>query len=220
MDTSKDPRILFGEKVINILERSLQSVPVSGKKELFAKVKEMQRVLTQIKYSYLNGAALRDSDMAKELKNLCGEIARSLGKDWDAKVSPIISANIKFALNNLFNLPDRMLLPNDPAYACDIRKGKIISVEKGKNVLICKVDVGTRKITVVTNDLSAREGNEVAVAFLPPAEIYGIVSEGMFLGAGEGILKNVKGKLGELPHVPKEALEETRRKILAFIGRD
>jgi predicted RNA-binding protein with EMAP domain len=58
----------------------------------------------------------------------------------------------------------------------------------------------------------------VAVALLPPEVFMGITSEGMFLGAGEGILKDVKGDLGKLPQgIPLDAFKEARNLVGAFL---
>ncbi|MCD6188626.1 MAG: tRNA-binding protein, partial [Thermococcus sp.] len=63
-----------------------------------------------------------------------------------------------------------------------------------------------------------KEGHRVAVALLPPANFRGITSEGMFLGAGEGVLKDVKGEIGGLPKgIPLEALKETRNLVESFL---
>ena len=71
---------------------------------------------------------------------------------------------------------------------------------------------------MITNDLTVKEGNRVAVALLPPANFRGIISEGMFLGAGEGVLKDVKGEIGGLPKgIPLDALKETRNLVEAFL---
>jgi predicted RNA-binding protein with EMAP domain len=46
----------------------------------------------------------------------------------------------------------------------------------------------------------------------------GITSEGMFLGAGEGVLKDVQGELGQMPHgIPLEALNESRNLVETFL---
>jgi predicted RNA-binding protein with EMAP domain len=46
----------------------------------------------------------------------------------------------------------------------------------------------------------------------------GITSEGMFLGAGEGILKDVKGDLGKIPQgIPLDALNEARNLVESFL---
>lgn len=71
---------------------------------------------------------------------------------------------------------------------------------------------------MVTNDLTMREGNEVAVAILPPETFRGITREGMFLGKGEGVLKNVDGELGKIPRgIPLESLNEARNMVESFL---
>ncbi len=53
---------------------------------------------------------------------------------------------------------------------------------------------------------------------LPPSTFMGITSDGMFLGAGEGILKDVNGPKGEIPHgIPLEALNEARNIVEGFL---
>ena len=107
---------------------------------------------------------------------------------------------------------------NDPVIGIDIKTGEIVSVGKSDKLLICNVNLGDKAITVVTNDLTVKEGNRVGVAMLPPSVIMGVTSEGMFLGAGDGVLKEVEGNLGEMPHgIPLESLNETRNLVEAFL---
>ncbi len=111
--------------------------------------------------------------------------------------------------------------PEEVAHGVDIRVGRILSVAKHPNadsLLICNVDLGGKAITVVTNDLTVKEGDKVAVALLPPKNIRGIISEGMFLGAGEGVLKGVEGSPGEWAKVPKETLAEARNFVNEFLS--
>ena len=53
---------------------------------------------------------------------------------------------------------------------------------------------------------------------MPPTAFMGISSEGIFLGAGEGILKDVEGELGSLPqHIDVAAFNETRNLVDQFL---
>jgi len=46
----------------------------------------------------------------------------------------------------------------------------------------------------------------------------GVTSEGMFLGAGDGVLKDVEGNLGDMPHgIPLNSLNETRNLVETFL---
>ena len=45
-----------------------------------------------------------------------------------------------------------------------------------------------------------------------------VVSEGMFLGMGGSILKDVQGELGNMPNgIPMESLNETKNMITNFL---
>ena len=58
----------------------------------------------------------------------------------------------------------------------------------------------------------------MGVAVLPPSSFKGVTSEGMFLGAGNGVLKNVEGELGTMPHgIPLDSLNETRNLVETFL---
>ena len=102
-----------------------------------------------------------------------------------------------------------------------MKKGEILSVAKhpaALKLLICNLNLGERAITLVTNDLTLKDGDKVAVALLPPENFLGITSEGMFLGAGDGVLKDVDGDLGDIPRgIPLEALNEARNLVEAFL---
>lgn len=188
-----------------------------------------------LRYSYIDPEELVDTPQMKDLKEKAKGIIEALGgEDWHHKFLSQASredrekveeqvARIKFFLNTILNLDRRLKLGkiNDPVIAVDIVVGEVMSVGKhpsADRLLVTNVNIGERAVTVVTNDLTVKEGNRVAVALLPPRNFFGIVSEGMFLGAGEGVLKNVKGEIGGLPKgIPLEALNETRNAVEAFL---
>ena len=109
---------------------------------------------------------------------------------------------------------------DDPIVAIDIKVGDVVSAGEHPNadsLLVCNVNI-KRVITVVTNDLAVTEANKVAVAMLPPTSFMGITSEGMFLGTGNRVLKDVKGDVGEMPRgIPLEALNTTRNFVETFL---
>ncbi|WP_297420324.1 tRNA-binding protein [Thermococcus sp.] len=197
--------------------------------------KEMIPEIQAVRYTYVDPKELIDTPQMKALKEKARGIIEALGgEDWNhtflsladknerEKVEEAI-AKVHFFLNTILGLEGRLALGkiNDPVIAVDIKVGEVMSVAKHPNadrLLVTNVNIGDRAITVVTNDLTMKEGNRVAVALLPPANFRGIVSEGMFLGAGEGVLKDVKGEIGGLPKgVPLEAFNETRNFVEAFL---
>ncbi|AHF79665.1 tRNA-binding protein [Thermococcus paralvinellae] len=237
-DTSKDYRLLVSEKAVELFLKTIEHAKFKGrwdKKKAIRLAKEMLPELQAMRYSYLDPKELIDTPQMKALKEKAQGIIEALGgEDWHHKFLSLADksekekveeavAKVRFFLNTILNLDKRLALGkiNDPVIAVDIKVGEVMSVGKHPNadrLLVCNVNIGDRAITVVTNDLTVKEGNRVAVALLPPANFRGIISEGMFLGAGEGVLKDVKGEIGGLPKgIPLDALKETRNLVEAFL---
>jgi len=237
-DTSKDYRLLVAEKAAELFLKTIEGAKFKGKwdkKKAIKLAKEMVPELQALRYSYLEPQELIETPQMKELKEKALEIIEALGgEDWYVKFLELADkserekveesiAKVRFFLNTILNLDKRLALGkiNDPVIAVDIKVGEVMSAGKHPNadkLLVCNVNIGDRAITVVTNDLSVKEGHRVAVALLPPANFRGITSEGMFLGAEEGVLKDVKGEIGGLPKgIPLEALKETRNLVESFL---
>ncbi|EHR79656.1 tRNA-binding protein [Thermococcus litoralis DSM 5473] len=237
-DTSKDYRLLVAEKAVELFLKTIEGAKFKGKwdkKRAVKLAKEMIPELQALRYSYLEPQELIDTPQMKELKEKALGIIEALGgEDWYIKFLELADrserekveesiARVRFFLNTILNLDKRLALGkiNDPVIAVDIKVGEVMSAGKHPNadkLLVCNVNIGDRAVTVVTNDLTVKEGHRVAVALLPPANFRGITSEGMFLGAGEGVLKDVKGDIGGLPKgIPLEALKETRNLVEAFL---
>jgi predicted RNA-binding protein with EMAP domain len=186
-------------------------------------------------YSYLSPSEMAESVHIKSLEVHSLEVIEALGgESWNRQFLEMadrserekleeVLAKIKFFLNIITGIRQRILLGEikDPVMGIDIKKGEILSVGKhpaAEKLLVCNLNLGERAITVVTNDLTLKDGDEVAVALLPPENFLGITSEGMFLGAGEGVLKEVNGDLGDIPRgIPLEALNEARNLVEAFL---
>ena len=215
MDTANDPRVIMAERCIKDMEKyigNLRDVKKSGiLKDLSAKILEM-------KYSYGEVDDLKP--YLNEIKGMCVKILEILGGDkWASKLkamklSDMAIASVKFCLNILYNLEARLKLPAEPEYAVDVRVGEVESVMKhprAEKLRICNVNVG-KVITVVTNIADVKEGEKLPVALLPPAEFFGVVSEGMFLS------HNLKeGKPGELPELTDEERNNARKEVLKYL---
>ncbi len=237
-DTSKDYRLLVAEKSIDLFLRAIEGKNFKGhwkKRPAMDTAKEMGRELQALAYSYMEPQDLLISPQIAEIKENTIKVQEFLGgEDWNKKFLDLANrdekekleeniAKVRFFLNTFFGLEKRISLGpiSDPIIGIDIIVGEIMSVgkhNKADNLVICNVNVGERAITVVTNDLEVKEGNHVAISMLPPSTFMGITSEGMFLGAGEGVLKDVQGELGQMPHgIPLEALNESRNLIESFL---
>lgn len=237
-DTSNDYRLSVAEKSVELFLRTVEGANLKGKwnkKQALQAARKMTSEIQTLYYSYLEPSAIVTTPQIDLLEEQATEIVEALGgNSWHRQFLELANreekpkleeslAKIKFFLNTILGLKDRISLGEieDPVMGIDIKKGEILSVSKhpeADQLLVCNVNLHQRAITVVTNDLEVREKNQVAVALLPPEVFMGITSEGMFLGAGEGILKDVKGDLGKLPHgIPLEALNEARNLVENFL---
>ncbi len=221
MNTAEDSRILMAERCAEEMKnifRNTKHMP----KEAVNIITEAEKKILEIKYSY---AELDDlTEYFEELKSIMKELLDALGgTEWSRTmrskgVDAEKIAKVKFGMNIIYNLDSRLRLPSDPAYAVDIRLGRVESVRRHPNadrLKICNVNVG-KMITVITNDLTVKEGDMIPVAMLPPADIRGVVSEGMFVGAGEGVSRK-NGKIGELPSLTDEELNSVRKEVLKYL---
>ncbi len=217
MDTANNPKILMAERCTKDMKNLFNNMRGVGK-EASKIMNDIERKILEIKYSYAEIDAL--SPMLKEIESKILELYNILGgKEWVSRLKRVNIdegriARVKFCMNILYNLSSRLKLSDDPAYAVDIRIGEIDSVmkhPKADKLKICNVNVG-RVITVVTNIQNVKEREKLPVALLPPAEFFGIVSEGMFLS------HNLKeGAPGELPKLGEEELNNARKEVLKHL---
>ncbi len=234
-DTSKDYRLRVVEKSVELFIRTAEGANLKGiwnKKKCLTSAMAMLPEIQILYFSYLEPGDLAGSKQVSDMKLKVTKIIEALGgegwhnqflklvnKDEKEKLEESI-AKMKFALNSISTVDKRLTLGpvNDPVIGIDIKTGEIVSIGKAGKLLVCNVNLGDRAITVVTKDLTVKEGNRVGVSMLPPSVFMGITSEGMFLGDGKGVLKDVEGDLGEIPHgIPLESLNETRNLVEAFL---
>ncbi|MBQ6218607.1 MAG: tRNA-binding protein [Methanosphaera sp.] len=237
-DTSKDYRLKVAEKAVEDFIRVVEGSNLRGswnKKQVRLIAKNMNPDIQTLYYSYVSPQELAKTPQMENLLKSVDEIIENLGgEDYAKKFQSELNrqerekldlplSKMKFFFNTIRGLPDRLMLGeiDDPVIGVDIVVGELVSVSKHQktdNLMVCNVNLGKRAITVITNDLTVKDNDHVAVSLLPPSEFMGIASEGMFLGAGEGILKDVEGELGSLPkHIDVNAFNETRNLVDAYI---
>lgn len=237
-DTTKDYRILVANKA---RENYLNLIPTASfrghwnKKQAVDLAKQMNSDFQSLIYSYMEGDELVNSPDVQAITEKTNKIVESLGgadwsktflnnspKDEREKTQENI-AKVRFFIDTMLGLKDRLALGpiNDPIIGVDIKVGEVMSVSahpKADALTLCNVNLGKRAITVVTNDANVKDENRVGVSLLPPQTFSDIVSEGMFLGMGGSILKDVDGELGAMPKgIPMESLNETRNLVEAYL---
>lgn len=237
-DSSKDYRLLVAQKSVELFLRTVEGANFRGKwnkKKALASARNMIPEIQALYYSYLDPKEISESPQISFLETAGREIEVALGgENWNNQFLELVGrtekekliesiAKIKFFFNTISSLKERLRLGeiNDPVIAIDILTGAVSSVSKhpqSNKLLVCNVNLGEKAVTVVTNDSAVKDGNFVAVALLPPAVFQGITSEGMFLGVGGVVLKDVEGEIGGLPRgIPLEALNETRNFVETFL---
>ena len=216
MDTSHDPRILLAEKCSRNLKNLLMNTKGISK-NIAPLINDVERKILEIKYSYAEIVELKD--YFEYLKSKMVEIVNLLGgENWNKKLRKYVDEEkisyIKFCLNIIYNLAQRLKLKEEVAYAVDIRIGKIESVIKHPNaekLKMCNVNVG-KMLTVITNLEDVKVGDKLAVALLPPAKLRGIVSEGMFLSS-----QKKDGNIGGLPELSSEEINAARKEVMKYL---
>ncbi|MCL2116277.1 MAG: tRNA-binding protein [Methanobrevibacter sp.] len=239
-DTTKDYRLLIAQKSIDLFIKTVQGGSFKGrwnKKMALESADSMNPDLHGLAYSYLEPKDLANSQEIANLEKKANLVIKYLGgDDWThqflnqtpkeekEKVEESL-AKTRFFIDTILGLKRRILFGPivDPIIAIDIKIGEIMSVTKHPQtdtLMICNVNLGKRAIKVVTNDLTVKDENKVAISMLPPETFMGITSEGMFLGAGEGILKDIDGELGSMPKgIPLESLNESRNLVENFLSK-
>ena len=236
-DTSNDYRLLICEKSVDLFLRTIEGANLKGrwnKRNVRQIAKDMIPEIQSMYYSYVEPADLAKMPQIESLKEKADKIIENLGGEkWYSHFLDMVNkeekvkleeavAKIRFFLDTILNVDKRLALGpiDDPIVAIDIKVGEVVSAGEHPNadsLLVCNVNI-KRVITVVTNDLAVTEANKVAVAMLPPTSFMGITSEGMFLGTGNRVLKDVKGDVGEMPKgIPLEALNTTRNFVETFL---
>ncbi len=239
-DTTKDYRLIVAEKSVELFLRTIEGANFQGKwnkKKSLITARDMLPEIQSLYYSYLTPEEISKTSQINSLEDKVKEIINALGGEaWYNQFLGLVKreeknkldesiAKIKFFINTVNGIRRRLSLGeiNDPIIGIDIKTGIVSSISnptKMKHLLISNVNLGERAIIVVTNDLTVREGDHVAVAILPPAEFCETTSEGMLLGVDGRVLKDVKGELGDIPHgIPLKALNGTRNFVESFLNK-
>ena len=225
MDTHNNINILVAEQALELLKKTLESTRFEGiwkKKDALQITDSMKSDIMAIKFSYAEKEDI--SEITKPIRDKISKLQSALGEGWSSnflsnsrkenKTSTKMGiAKIIFSMNTLYFVDKRIKLDNK--YGVDTLVGKILSVSKvSDSLLICNVDI-KRAITVLTNDMSIKDGDIVAVSILPPREFYGQVSEGMFCGI-HGVLR-IEGEIGNRAEIQIDGYKETMNMVQDFL---
>lgn len=228
MDTANDARLALAERALEHLKDHLRHGHIKAqfpKEEATQALEDGVGSLKALKYTYAEPEALVEMDPFHDLEEATRRIEEHLGGPTfheDIQEKPLAVAHARWTINLVDTLRDRLLLDGDELeLAVEARKGRIVSTHEhpqADELLVTRVAAG-RGLTVVTNDDSVGQDDEVGLALLPPTDLRGVISEGMFLGDEEGVLTDVDAGASGRPDVPEAAYDETRNQLSAYLDQ-
>lgn len=221
-DTSKDPRILFIEMIINDALEYFKSrkIPHIRREKIIELMNNIAETIKKIKWSYIapkevENQGLLDS-LDEHIKNLRDLIVPIMDKLEDP-----IRKKIRYVIKIVSTFRDRFVNQTlDISNIVPTVYIKIMSIEKhpsAKNLYVSWVSDGSETYQIVTNDATLKPNDVVPLAFLPPKEFMGIISEGMFIGGEKGIKRTISEKIGEHPDLDEKEKNKLKAEIIAAI---
>lgn len=188
-DTTKDPRIIVANLACALLKKTVKLKPVVQLKisrdRLTGQAAACESAVMTLMYMYQEPEALASSEPLANLAEALKTIAEAYEKLISSKDDhSLLRANIRWCLRILNGLGDRFSNSGATLGAgIDLVVVQVRNVAKQANFLKTIVTDGADNYTVVTNLTHIETDSKLAVAFLPPREIGGTVSEAMFLGS-------------------------------------
>lgn len=182
MPTHDDPRYLLAWWGMDKVERVVRNPGKPINKAKAQRIlQEMWSELKKLRWSGLPSEMA--AQMASELSAKALDMREVLGLKGEVK--DLLKAQASWALWYLQTLPQRLKIKEnvDPGEAVDVFSGEVKSVKDHPNadkLKVTRVAIGNLALTVVTNIQSVKEGEVRAVAMLPPADLRGVISWGMF----------------------------------------
>ncbi|MGH2669389.1 MAG: hypothetical protein ACRDH5_09800 [bacterium] len=226
MDTGNDPRFSVLDRALLDVKRIFEMGRVKkaiDKHKAVTTCEHGHRLLMTLRYCYGEPGQMRAMGEFRELMGVADDVEALLGGPAfpeQIKEQPIAVAQVAWTLATLRSLGPRLDLPGSQAEtAIDVAAGRVVSAHphpEADNLLVTRLGAG-RPLVVVTNDATVKAEDRVGVAILPPIDLRGVVSQGMFLGAGHGILKTVQAGPGGRPDVPDNAYGETRSMVKQYL---
>lgn len=230
MDTANDPRFAVLERALLDLKGIFERGHLKAQFDRDEAAKAAERAhgaLMGLKYANADPETLRGMEPFGRIETAADAIEELLGgPDFADRIADdaVWVARTRWALDQVRSFGERLDLPGAGwETAVEAVAGRVVSASahpEADGLQVTRVAAG-RSLRVVTNDASVDADDAVGVALLPPVELGGVVSEGMFLGVkGEGVLRDVEAGEDGRPDVPDEAWTETRGLLAAYAEAD
>lgn len=226
MDTANDPRLAVAEQALEDLKTSFEHGHIKAQFPRHQAAEAVERglgALKGLKYTYTEPDQIVELAPFNELMEAVQVVETLLGgPGFEAEIDeqPLAVAQAAWTIETLRSLEQRIRLTGDGLeLAVDVRPGRVVSISDhphADNLQVVGVAAGG-SVRVVTNDPSVDKDDQVGVAMLPPTELHGIISRGMFLGDTDGVLTDVRPGPHGRPDVPPTAYTETRTTLTEYL---
>lgn len=225
MDTANDPRIRVVEQALDDVATRIRQGHIKAQFDQAGArqaLEEGQAAVKQLRYAYAEPDQLVAMDAFDQLLASFDGLEAALGGEGfheEIEQDALAVARARWTIATVRSLEERLFLEDEELETgVEVRVGRVLSVREHPSgeVLVTRVAAG-RSLPVVTNDPSVADDDRVGVAFLPPTEIHGVLSEGMFLGAEDGVLSDVEEGPEGRPEVPTGAYKQTRNALDRFL---
>ncbi len=186
-DTSKDPRILVGEIALAKWEAALkQKLGIRfklTKKEISDLLSSMKSSLMELKHLYCSSESLVHMKPINRISSGAGMLWKAMEEGYaKERKESLLYATIRWSHKILTGLPKREVQRDSPlAAGVDLMAVKLRNISKVGEFWVTKVHDGQEDWKVVTNLSGLQAGMCIPLAFIPPADVGGIISEGMFI---------------------------------------
>ncbi len=226
MDTANDPRLAVAEQALEDLKASFEHGHIKAQFPRDRAAQAVERglgALKGLKYTYAEPDQLVSLPQFNELMEAIDVVETLLGGpgfEDEIDEKPLAVAQAAWAIETIRSLEDRIQLTGDSLeLAVEVRPGRVVSKAEhpdADDLWVTGVAAGG-SLRIVTNDGSVETDDRVGVAMLPPTDLRGIVSEGMFLGDDDGVLTDVRPGPHGRPDVMPTAYAETRNMLNQYL---
>lgn len=217
--TKTDPRIAMAVYCLGKLEELARTGKIPGvkKKDTIKLLERLSSVLLKMRESGYSKKALLSSQLFKSYTQMLSNLISRLGVNWYrvAKRKDEYTAKLlRFVIFNIRTLGTRLKKAPDGffASATKIRFVKIIKKEphpKNPKYKIYHVTDWEVEYEVISDD-ELNVGDVVLFAHMPPKNIDGIYSEGVFLKDEKGeLIRGTDDDVGSTPVTFPESVEKT-----------
>ena len=193
IQTDKLPQIIVAEYAIQRLKDQFKFKlgfrPARSKDELEEIFRKCEAALMTLKYSYLFFEELYGHDEVITIQKMAQELREAINP---AILTPsthkLAYALLNWGVQLLEGFQNRLqLYGSELGVGIDVKVVKIRNIQRIGEFVKTRVSDDQKEYTVMTNLTAIKPNLRLAVAFLPPTEVAGEISEAMFLGLKERI---------------------------------